>query len=161
MVIVIMGTTGAGKTTIGTLLAKRLGWQFADGDDFHPAANVEKMRQGVPLTDADRAPWLQALQDKIIEWLGAAQNVVLACSALKEAYRRELLVGPDVKLVYLKGTAELFSRRVSGRKGHFAKQDLIASQFATLEEPSGALTVDTAKLPDAIVAEICRRLALH
>jgi gluconokinase len=119
------------------------------------------MRQGIPLTDADRAPWLKALRDKIIEWRGAAKNVILACSALKEIYRRELLVGPEVKLVYLKGTYELFSQRVSGRKGHFAKQGLIASQFAALEEPAGAVTVDTTQSPDAIAEEIRRRLALN
>ncbi|HKW57570.1 MAG TPA: gluconokinase [Candidatus Acidoferrum sp.] len=160
MVILMMGTTGAGKTTVGTLLARRLGWQFVDGDDFHPAANVEKMRQGVALTDADRAPWLAALHDKIIEWQATAQNVILACSALKESYRRQLLVGPEIKLVYLKGTYELFSQRVLARKSHFAKQDLIASQFAALEEPSNAVVIDTAQSLGSIVADICRRLAL-
>ena len=160
MIVLIMGTTGSGKTTIGTLLAKRLGWEFVDADDFHPPANVEKMRKGIPLTDADRAPWLQALRKKIVGWLDAAQNVVLACSALKESYRKELLVGPEVRLVYLKGSYELFSKRVLARKGHFAKQELIASQFATLEEPKDAVIVDTTQSPGQIVSELIDQLGL-
>lgn len=160
MIILIMGTTGSGKTTVGTLLTKRLGWLFADGDDFHPAANVEKMSKGIPLDDADRAPWLQILRDKIQCWIAAAQNAVLTCSALKESYRQQLLVGPEVRLVYLKGSPELFSERVLARKGHFAKQNLIASQFAALEEPAEALMVDTRKTPDQIVDDIVRALGL-
>ena len=160
MTVLIMGTTGSGKTTIGTLLAKRLGWPFADGDDFHPPANVEKMSRGFPLTDDDRAPWLQILHDKIVAWIAAEQNAVLTCSALKESYRQALLVGPEVKLVYLKGSPELFSERVLARKGHFAKQDLIASQFADLEEPSNAITIDTGKAPNQIVDEVVRELGL-
>jgi gluconokinase len=162
MVVVIMGTTASGKTTIGTLLAQRLGWQFADGDNFHPPSNVAKMSQGIPLTDADRAPWLQTLHGKILEWLAAKQSVVLACSALKESYRQLLLAGTndrDVKLVYLKGTYELFSQRVLARKGHFAKQDLIASQFEALEEPVHAITVDAQETPEQMVAEIRRQIS--
>jgi gluconokinase len=158
MIVLLMGTTGSGKTTAGTLLAQRLGWQFVDGDDFHPRANVEKMRQSIALSDADRAPWLQILHDKILEWRAEPRNVVLACSALKESYRKKLIVGPEVKLVYLKGSYELFSKRVLARKGHFAKQDLIASQFAALEEPVDAITVDATPPPEQIVAEICKRL---
>jgi gluconokinase len=160
MIVIIMGTTGSGKTTIGTLLAKRLGWEFVDADDFHPPANVEKMKHGIPLTDEDREPWLKALHDKIVEWIAEARNVVLACSALKQSYRDELRVGPDVKFVYLQGSYELFSQRVLARKGHFAKQDLLASQFATLEEPRDAITVDAAPPPEKIVAEVRRQLAL-
>ncbi|HMD38471.1 MAG TPA: gluconokinase [Candidatus Acidoferrum sp.] len=160
MIVIVMGTTGSGKTTIGSLLAKRVGWEFADGDDYHPAANVEKMRQGIPLTDADRMPWLKILHDKIAEWIAAGRSVVLACSALKQSYRDELEIGPEVKLVYLKGSIELFSARALGRKGHFAKQDLVASQFATLEEPKGAITVDAGLPPEEIVARVRRSLGV-
>ena len=158
MIVIIMGTTGSGKTTIGTLLAKRLGWEFVDADDFHPPGNVEKMKHGIALTDADREPWLKALHDKIVEWITEVSNVVLACSALKQSYRDELRAGPDVKFVYLKGSYELFSQRVLVRKGHFAKQDLLASQFATLEEPTDAITVDAAPSPEQIVSEVRRQL---
>ena len=160
MIVVVMGTTGSGKTTVGSLLAKRLGWEFVDADDFHPPANVEKMKHGIPLTDADREPWLKALHDKIIEWIAEGRNVVLACSALKRSYRDELRTSSDVKFVYLRGSYELFSQRVSARKGHFAKEDLLASQFATLEEPTDAITVDAVPLPEQIVAEVRRQLGL-
>jgi gluconokinase len=160
MIVIVMGTTGSGKTTIGTLLAKRQGWEFVDADDFHPPANVEKMKHGIPLTDADREPWLKALHDRIVEWNTEARNVVLACSALKKSYRDELRASPDVKFVYLKGSYELFSQRVLTRKGHFAKQDLLASQFATLEEPTDAITVDAVPSPEQIVAEVRRQLGL-
>jgi len=158
MIVIVMGTTGSGKTTIGSLLAKRLGWDFVDGDDFHPAANVEKMKHGIPLTDADREPWLKALHDKIVEWSAQKRNVVLACAALKASYRDELRASTAVKFVYLKGSYELFSQRVLARKGHFAKEDLLASQFATLEEPGDAIAVDAAPPPEQIVAEVRRRL---
>ncbi len=158
MIVIVMGTTGSGKTTIGTLLAKRLGWEFVDADDFHPPANVEKMKHGIPLTDADREPWLKALHDKIVEWNAEERNVVLACSALRQGYRDELRASPDLKFVYLKGSYELFSQRVLARKGHFAKQDLLASQFATLEEPADAITVDAARSPEEIVSEVRRKL---
>jgi gluconokinase len=160
MILIMMGTTGSGKTTIGTLLAKRLGWQFVDADDFHPPANVEKMRHGIPLTDADREPWLKALHDKIVEWSADRRNVVLACSALKQNYRDELRATSDVKFVYLKGSYELFSQRVLARKGHFAKQDLLTSQFATLEEPTDAMVVDAAQSPEDMVTEVCKLLGL-
>lgn len=159
MIVLIMGTTASGKTTIGRLLAGRLGWKFADADDFHPPANVAKMSQGVPLTDADRAPWLEALHDKIVAWDAESGNVVLACSALKQAYRRRLLVGSRVKLVFLKGSYELFSQRVQARQGHFAKVDILAGQFRDLEEPTEAITVDARLAPQEMVDEICAALA--
>jgi gluconokinase len=160
MIVVVMGTTGSGKTTVGSLLAKHLGWEFVDADDFHPPANVEKMKHGIPLTDADREPWLKALHDKIVEWIAEGHNVVLACSALKQSYRDELRASGDVRFVYLKGSYELFSQRVRARKGHFAKEDLLTSQFATLEEPTDAITADAALLPEQIVAEVRRQLGL-
>jgi gluconokinase len=158
MIVILMGTTGSGKTTIGSLLAKRIGWDFVDADDFHPPSNVEKMKHGIPLTDADREPWLKALHDKIVEWTAEKRSVVLACSALKQSYRDELRASSDVKFVYLKGSYHLFSDRVLARKGHFAKQDLLASQFATLEEPTDAIIVDAAPSPEQIVAEVRRKL---
>ena len=160
MIVIVMGTTASGKTTIGSLLAERMGWEFVDGDDFHPVANVEKMKHGSPLTDADREPWLRALHDKILGWSAEGRDVVLACSALKQSYRDELRASRDVKFVYLKGSYELFSQRVLARKGHFAKQDLLASQFATLEEPTNAITVDATPSPEQIVAEVRRQLGL-
>jgi gluconokinase len=158
MIVIVMGTTGSGKTTIGTLLAKHMGWEFVDADDFHPPSNVEKMEHGIPLTDADRKPWLKALHDKIVEWTAEKRSVVLACSALKQSYRDELRASSDVKFVYLKGSYRLFSDRVLARKGHFAKQDLLASQFATLEEPTDAIIVDAAPSPEQIVSEVRRKL---
>ena len=154
-----MGTTGAGKTTVGTMLATQLNWQFADADTFHPLANIEKMSHGIPLTDADRAPWLEAMRKAILEWIAAGKNVVLACSALKRAYRDELRPSPKVKIVYLKGDYALFAERIRHRHGHFAGEQILAGQFADLEEPDDAVTVDAAKSPDEIVAEIRRRLA--
>ena len=160
MIVIIMGTTGAGKTTIGTMLATQLNWQFADADTFHPPANIEKMSHGIPLTDADRAPWLEAMRKAILEWIAAGKNVVLACSALKRAYRDKLRPNPEVKIVYLKGDYALFAERIRHRHGHFAGEQILAGQFADLEEPDDAITVDAAKSPDEIVVEMRRRLAL-
>jgi gluconokinase len=160
VIVIIMGTTGAGKTTIGKLLARQLGWEFDDADSFHPAANIEKMSRGIPLGDADRAPWLAALHNAIAQWIAAGKNVVLACSALKQSYREELSVGPDVKIVYLKGSYELFAGRIHERHGHFAGEGILAGQFADLEEPKDAVTVDASLTPQEIVSEIRRRLAL-
>jgi gluconokinase len=159
VVVIIMGATGAGKTTIGTMLAAELNWQFADADAFHPPANIEKMSKGIPLNDADRAPWLAAMRKAILEWIAAGNNVVLACSALKRAYREELRASPEVKIVYLKGTYALFAERIHHRHGHFAGEGILSGQFADLEEPENAITVDAAKSPEEIVAEIRKHLA--
>src|SRR2546422_8854097 len=137
MIILVMGVTGAGKTTIGSLLPRQLGWEFVDADSFHSPENVEKIRQGIALSDADRAPWLRAIRDAILKWIAERKNVVLTCSALKREYREELVVGPEVKVVYLKGSYELISSRLRARHGHFATEKLLASQFETLEEPRG------------------------
>jgi gluconokinase len=152
-----MGVVGAGKTTIGTLLAQKLGWQFADADDFHPKENIEKISQGIPLSDSDRAPWLAALHEAIERWNADGRNVVLACSALKRSYRKELQVGP-VQFVYLKGDYDLLSRRLASRHGHFATESILKSQLADLQEPEDAITVRVDKSPDEIVSEIIHQL---
>ena len=160
MVIILMGVAGSGKTTIGLALAELLQWQFVDADGFHPPANVAKMRAGIPLEDTDRAPWLASLQHAIAGWLEARSNVVLACSALKQAYRRQLLMDSKVKLVYLRGSRNLISKRLSQRHGHYMDPNLLASQFATLEEPHDTVVVDVeANVPD-IVAQVRKSLGV-
>ena len=154
MFIVLMGVTGSGKTTIGRQLARELGWQFYDADDFHPAANVEKMSRGVPLGDLDRAPWLAALRELVRECVERGEGAVLACSALKERYRDHLLIDESVKLVYLEGDYELIRARLDGREGHFMKPAMLDSQFAALEEPGHALVVDVSSTPAEIIKSI-------
>jgi gluconokinase len=158
VITIVMGVTGAGKTTVGSLLARQLGWEFVDGDSFHPPSNIEKMSRGIPLTDADRLPWLQVIYDAILEWRAEVRNVVLACSALKRRYRDLLLVAPDVKLIYLKGDYELIRNRLLSRHGHFATEQLLAGQFADLEEPDRAIVVDAGGTPEEIVSDILVRL---
>jgi gluconokinase len=160
MIVIVMGVVGSGKTTVGRLLAEQLGWGFADADDFHSASNVEKIRKGVALDDDDRRPWLESLRAAIRRWIADKQNYVLACSALKRSYRRELSVGPDVRFVYLKGSAALIGERLRLRHGHFADEQILASQFADLEEPQDAVTVDIAATPAQIVSEIREGLGL-
>lgn len=151
MIILLMGVSGVGKTTIGQALAQELGWPFADADDFHPAANVAKMRAGIPLDDADRAPWLQALHDAIVGWIAAGKSVVLACSALKESYRQQLLVGREVRLVFLHAGFDLVSQRLEARHGHYMNPGLLRSQFDTLEVPQDAIGVDvSASVPEIV-----------
>jgi gluconokinase len=164
VVILMMGVSGAGKTTIGQLLASALGWNFVDADDYHPADNVEKMRNGTPLTDADRAPWLETLRTLIANWIAAGKNTVLACSALKQSYRQALQVGPEVeveiKIVYLKSTPEILRQRLRARRGHFMTERMLASQLAALEAPEDAVTVDADRPPAEVVTEIRARLTL-
>jgi len=158
MIILLMGVTGAGKTTVGRALAEQLYWRFADADDYHSAANVAKMHAGIPLTDEDRAPWLQSLRDAIRGWLANGENVVLACSALKASYRDILLISPQVKLVYLRATEPLIEARLATRTGHYMNPHLVPSQFATLEEPANALLVDAGGTVEDIVHQIRRIL---
>jgi len=156
-----MGVSGAGKTTVGQLLASELGWDFVDGDDYHSPANVEKMRNGIPLTDADRAPWLEKLRALIAGWIASGKNAVLACSALKQTYRETLRIGPEVRLVYLKGTTELLQQRLHVRRGHYMTERMLDSQLAALEEPKNGLTIDIGRSPTEIVSEIRAKLALQ
>ena len=149
-----MGVSGAGKTTVGTMLASQLGWEFADADDYHPAANVEKMRNGVPLTDADREPWLERLRALIVAWIASGKSAVLACSALKEAYRDRLMVGAEVRVVYLKADRELLRERLLLRRGHYMKEGMLESQIETLEEPADAIVLDARSSVEDVVREI-------
>ena len=153
-VTIIMGVSGCGKTTVAAGLAVELGWRFADADDYHSPANKAKMQSGQPLTDDDRTQWLKALAESIKQWLEAGESVVLACSALKESYRRVLMTDSRVSLVYLKGSFELIKSRLAARSNHFMNPDLLASQFDTLEEPSNAIIVDIAADSNAIVQEL-------
>lgn len=162
MVVVLMGVSGSGKTTVGRVLAEQLGWPFVEGDDYHPPANVEKMRAGVPLADEDRRPWLRALRARIEEACVRGEDVVLSCSALKHEYR-EYLEDHDpacVHYVYLSGSEELIRRRLEAREGHFMDPALIHSQFEALEPPEDAVQVDAGPPPEVIAAEIRRRLDL-
>jgi gluconokinase len=137
MIVILMGVSGAGKSTIAQALATANHWQWVDADDFHPDANKAKMSRGQSLTDADLDPWLQTLHAQIQQWLITGQSMVLACSALKRKYRDMLNANhPEVKFVYLKGSYDLIAQHLSNRQGHFAKLDLLQSQFATLEEPT-------------------------
>ena len=154
MIVLLMGVSGVGKTTVGTMLGSQMGWEFADADDYHPAANVEKMRNGIPLTDADREPWLESLRSLIVAWIVAGKSAVLACSALKQEYRDRLLVGAAVLVVYLKADRELLRERLLLRRGHYMKEGMLESQIATLEEPADAIVLDARSSVEDIVQAI-------
>jgi gluconokinase len=152
---------GCGKTTIGKLLAEKLGWPFYDGDDFHPKENVEKMRAGIALTDEDRRLWLETLRENIRGWLKEKQNMILACSALKQAYRDILGVDQEkVRTAYLKGSYQLLRQRIGERQHPYMDKNLLKSQLDTLEEPTSSLSVDIAATPEMIVSTIIKNLKL-
>jgi len=155
-----MGVSGAGKTTVGRLLATAVGCQFYDADDFHPPANIDKMRRGLPLDDADRQPWLETLGALVRRCLAENTRAVLACSALKQAYRHDLLIDSHVRLVYLHADQDLIRERLLQRREHFMRPTLLESQFDTLEEPQHAIWVDAALDPTDIVATIRRQLQI-
>jgi gluconokinase len=161
MVILIMGVSGSGKTTIGEMLAQKIQWQFKDGDDFHPQTNIDKMRRGEALTDEDRRPWLELLRQEIDRAFQANVNLILACSALKSTYRQILDDGTDrIKFVYLKGSIELIQQRLKKRQGHFMNPDLLKSQFKDLEEPDHAIAIDISQSPAESVNQIKNCLQL-
>jgi gluconokinase len=158
MTVLLMGVSGSGKSTVGPVLAAELDWPFLDADILHPPANVAKMASGIPLTDADRWPWFDRIVAEMRRYTAAGKSVVIACSALKQAYRDRLASGGSVRVVYLKGDAETIAPRLAGRKGHFMPPSLLASQFATLEEPDNAIVVDIREPVAAQVAAITRAL---
>lgn len=163
-VIVVMGVSGSGKTTVAAELARRLGWRFAEGDAFHPEANVAKMRAGIPLTDDDRWPWLDAIAAWIGETRAKGEHCVVACSALRRAYRKRLAAGrDDVCFVYLQGEYELVAARLARRQGHYMPLSLLRSQYATLEEPAteeNPIVVSIVQPPEALTAGIIEALRL-
>ncbi len=153
VVIILMGVAGAGKTTVGRQLAQHLYWQFYDGDSFHPQANIDKIRQGMPLTDDDRRPWLARVRESVVDWIAHEERVVLACSLLREEYRDYVLNGhrDKVQLVYLRASPTLLQLRLINRQGHFMKEPLLRSQLGVLEEPADALVVDASQTPETII----------
>jgi len=156
VIVVVMGVSGSGKSTVGALLAGRLGWEFLDADEFHPRANVEKMAAGIALGDADRWPWLAQLNQE----LRRRENAVLACSALKEAYREKLCEGLDCRMVHLRGAVELLRSRLQARQHRYMPASLLDSQFATLEPPAGAIDIDVARPAADCVAAILAQLPM-
>jgi len=158
MIIVIMGVAGSGKSTVGQRLATELHCRFLDGDSLHPPANVEKMTHGIPLTDADREPWLAAIHARIVESFQRREHLVVACSALKQRYRDTLKSGAPITWVYLKGSDALILERLQHRQHHFMKAQMLASQFADLEEPADAIVIDVAVEPDVAVQQIVSAL---
>lgn len=159
MIVLVMGVAGAGKTTIGAALARRLGWRFIDADDYHPPQNVAKMKAGIPLDDSDRQPWLQDLNQQLRAMDSHSQDGVLACSALKESYRKRLLQGISRhEIVYLHGSFALIGERMKGRAHRYMPAALLESQFAALEPPADAISIDVAAEPSSCVAAIMARL---
>jgi gluconokinase len=156
-----MGVTGSGKTTIGKRLAAKIRFEFVDADEFHSPANIERMRHGIPLTDADREPWLRSIHAAVAQWVATNRNVVLACSALKKSYREKIWQGPELKIAYLRGSFDFIVARLRERRGHFAGESILAGQFADLDDPGdAAITVDIAEPPEQIVREIEEKLEL-
>lgn len=158
MIAVLMGVPGCGKTTVGKILSRMTGWRMFDADDFHPAQNIEKMRNGIPLTDEDRWPWLDSLNTLLREW-GEHENVLLACSALKQSYRDRLARDcQDVRWILLSGDFDLILSRLANRRGHYMPASLLQSQFETLEEPADAIVIDIADDPETIARRIADAL---
>jgi len=163
MILIVMGVAGSGKTTIAKALVALTGWQFAEGDDYHSEANRKKMHSGVPLTDEDRAPWLASLHEVILGWHQRGESGVMTCSALKQSYRDVLSAGlpkEAYRFILLEGSPELLQERLSARQGHFMNPGLLASQFATLEEPEDAIRVTVDREPDAVARVVLEQIGV-
>ena len=158
MIVVVIGVSGSGKSTIGTKLARAMGCEFLEGDTLHSAANIDKMSRGIPLDDDDRGPWLSEIHTRMADASERGMDLVVACSALKQKYRETLEQGVTLTWVYLKGSEALFRSRLQQRTSHFMKADMLASQFDTLEEPANAIVIDAAATPGEIVERILRQL---
>ncbi|MHB1688346.1 MAG: gluconokinase [Ignavibacteriaceae bacterium] len=158
MVLIIMGVSGSGKTTIGKLLSDKLGWRFYEGDEYHPKENIEKMKNGISLNDEDRKPWLMKLRSIIEESISKKNNIIISCSALKESYRKILQVNNEVNFVYLKGSFEMVEKRMKEREDHFMKPGMLQSQFDALDEPKNAIIVDIENSSEKITINILNKI---
>ena len=158
MVLIIMGVSGCGKTTIGKMLSTKLNWKYFEGDEYHPPENIEKMKNGIPLDDSDRQPWLLTLRSIIQDSQDKKVNIILTCSSLKESYRKILKINNEVKFVYLKGSYGLIEKRMNERKDHFMKPGMLKSQFDALEEPTDAIIVDIDNSLENILIQILNKL---
>jgi gluconokinase len=158
MIFIIMGVSGSGKSTIGEAVSSKLGWKYYEGDNFHPAANIEKMKNGIPLNDDDRMPWLNSIRKVIEEAISRHESIIISCSALKEKYRAILKVDDGVGLIYLKGSYDLIKKRMEERTDHFFKPEMLKSQFDALEEPADAVQIDISNSPGMIIKEVLKKI---
>jgi gluconokinase len=153
-----MGVSGSGKTTVAKAVSNKFGWKYYEGDEYHPAENVEKMKNWIPLNDEDRLPWLLSLRKVVEEAISKRENIVISCSALKEAYRKILKVSEEVKFIYLKGSYDLIRKRMEERIPHFFKPEMLKSQFDVLEEPQQAIEIDISKSSESIIGDVIDKI---
>jgi gluconokinase len=158
MIFIVMGVSGSGKTTVGKAVSNKFGWKYYEGDEYHPAENVEKMKNWIPLNDEDRLPWLLSLRKVIEEAISKRENIVISCSALKEAYRKILKVSEEVKFIYLKGSYDLIRKRMEERIPHFFKPEMLKSQFDVLKEPQQAIEIDISKSSESIIGDLIDKI---
>jgi len=158
MIFIIMGVSGSGKSTVGKSVSKELGWKFYEGDEYHPVENVQKMKNGIPLNDEDRLPWLHSLRKIIVDTIEEQENIIISCSALKESYRNILKVNKQVEFIYLKGNFDLIRERMEKRTDHFFKPELLKSQFETLEEPQEAIEIDISVPAGSTIKDVVNRI---
>ncbi len=158
MIFIVMGVSGSGKTTVAKAVSNKFGWKYYEGDEYHPAENVEKMKNWIPLNDEDRLPWLLSLRKVIEEAISKRENIVISCSALKEAYRKILKVSEEVKFIYLKGSYDLIRKRMEERIPHFFKPEMLKSQFDVLKEPQQAIEIDISKSSESIIGDLIDKI---